>query len=199
RADLRHRNLRQHRVVRERRAAHVVVDLLLADRKTTRAVRHHALTLRGADRRAQVRLARQTGFALPALRRVQRNDVIALLYRRHAPTDVHHHPGALVPEYHREQPFRIRPGARELIGTAHARGLDLHQHLAVLRTVQFDGRHFQRLAGLVSDSGAAFDGGPTSRRKRTTPLWLLWCGRASRRLHRATHRASGSDAFAAGG
>src|SRR5262249_53646032 len=42
--DLRHRDLRQHGVVRERRASHVMMDLLTADRETAGAVRHHALS-----------------------------------------------------------------------------------------------------------------------------------------------------------
>ena len=76
-ADLRDRDLRQHGVVRERRAAHVVVQRLAAEREAARAVGHHALALRRADRRAQIGLARQAGLALPALGRVERDDVIA--------------------------------------------------------------------------------------------------------------------------
>ena len=63
-ADLGQRDLRQHRVVGEGRAAHVVVDRLAADREAAGAVGHHALALGRADRGAQVGLARQAGFAL---------------------------------------------------------------------------------------------------------------------------------------
>jgi hypothetical protein len=56
-ADLRQRDLRQHRVIRERRAAHVVVNLVLADREAAAAIRHHAFALRRANGRAQIRLA----------------------------------------------------------------------------------------------------------------------------------------------
>src|SRR5262245_2983780 len=53
-ADFRYRDLRQHGVIREGRAAHVVVDLLALDGKARRAVGHHALPLGGADGGAQV-------------------------------------------------------------------------------------------------------------------------------------------------
>ena len=56
-ADFRQRDLRQHGVVGERAAAHVVVHFLVADGEAAGAVGHHALALRGADRRAQVGLA----------------------------------------------------------------------------------------------------------------------------------------------
>jgi hypothetical protein len=78
-ADLRERDLRQHREVGERRAAHVVVDGLAVEREAAGAVGHQALALRRADRGAQVGLARQARLALPAFGRVERNDVVALL------------------------------------------------------------------------------------------------------------------------
>ena len=64
RVDLGDRDLGQHGEVGEGRAAHVVVQLLAAEREARRAVRHHALALRGADRRAEIGLARQAGRAL---------------------------------------------------------------------------------------------------------------------------------------
>ncbi|MNV25551.1 hypothetical protein D3C71_1166510 [compost metagenome] len=47
--DLGQRDLRQDRIVREGRAAHIVMDLVLADREARGPVRHHALALGGAD------------------------------------------------------------------------------------------------------------------------------------------------------
>ena len=78
-ADFRERDFRQHGEIREGRAAHVVEDRVAVAAEAAGAVRHHALALRGADRGAQVRAARQTGFALPAFRRVERDDVVAEL------------------------------------------------------------------------------------------------------------------------
>ena len=124
-ADLRHRDLGQHGVVGERRAAHVVVDLLSAQREAAGAVRHEALALRGADRGAQVRLARQARLALPALGRVERDHVVALLERGHARADVDHDARALVAEDRREQALGVGARAGELVGVADAGGLDL--------------------------------------------------------------------------
>src|SRR4026207_1225250 len=56
-AHLGERDLRQHGVVGERAAAHVVMHLLVADAEAAGAVRHHALPLRGPDRRAEIGLA----------------------------------------------------------------------------------------------------------------------------------------------
>ena len=75
----RQRDLGQHGVVGERRAAHVVEDLLALVGEARGAVRHQALPLRAADGGAQVRLARQARRALAAFGRVQGDDVIALL------------------------------------------------------------------------------------------------------------------------
>ena len=56
---------------------------------------HHALALGGADRGAEIGLARQAGGAGPAFRRVERNDVVAFLHRGHAGADVDDNAGAL--------------------------------------------------------------------------------------------------------
>src|SRR5262249_19602455 len=119
-ADFRHCDLRQHGEIRESRAAHVVVDLLAADGEAGAAVGHDALALGGADRGAQVGLARQARRALPTLRRVERDDVVALLHRGDARPNVDHDARALVPEDRGEQAFRIGARARELVGVADA-------------------------------------------------------------------------------
>ena len=95
-------DLRQHGEIRERGRAHVVVQLLAVEREARGAVRHDALALRGADGGAQVGLARQAGRALPAFRRVERDDVIALLHAGHARSDVDDDAGALMAQDGRE-------------------------------------------------------------------------------------------------
>src|SRR6185503_3376329 len=137
-ADLRQRDLGQHRVVREGRAAHVVVEHLLADREAAGTVRHHSLALRRADRRAEIGLARQARLALPAFRCVERDDVIALLERRDAWADVDHYAGAFVSEDHREQPLRISARAGEFIRMADAGCAYLDEDLAGLRPIEID-------------------------------------------------------------
>jgi hypothetical protein len=146
-ADFRHRDLRQHREVRERRTAHVMVQLLAVEREPRGAVRHHALALRAADRGAEIGLAREARRALPAFRRVERDDVVALLHRGHARPDVDHDARALVAEDCREQPFGVGARQRELVGVADAGGLDLDQHLAGLRPVELNVCHRKRFAG----------------------------------------------------
>jgi hypothetical protein len=146
--DLGQRDLGQHRVVREGRAAHVVMDFLAFERKARGAVGHHALALGRADGGAEVGLARQAGFTGATLGRVERDHVVALLQRHDARPDIDHHARALMAEDHREQALGIAAGARELVGVADARRLDLDQHLAELRPFEVDFLDFEILAGL---------------------------------------------------
>src|SRR5882672_1535458 len=155
-ADLRDRDFRQHREVRERRATHVVMDLLAADGKAARAVRHHALALRRADRGAEIGLAREAGFALAAFRRVERNDVIALLYRCDAGPDVNNNTRAFMTEDHRKESFRVRARAREFIRVADAGRLDLDQHFTRTGAVEIDGLDLQGLACRITDRCQCF-------------------------------------------
>ncbi len=150
-ADLCERNLRQHGVVREGRAAHVMVHGLAVDREPAGAVRHHALALGRADRGAKIGLARSAGLALAAFRRVERDHVVAFLQRLHAGTDVDDDARAFVAEDHREQALGIRAGARELVGVADAGRPDLDQHFAGFWPGQFDVDHLERLAGRPGD------------------------------------------------
>jgi len=135
-----------------------VVDRLAAERKARGAVGHQALALRGADRGAQVGLARQAGRALPAFRRIQRNDVIALLHAGDAAADIDHDARALMAEDCRKQPFGVGARQRELIGVADAGGLDLDQNFALARPLELDGRYFQRFSCGGGDGGANIHG-----------------------------------------
>src|SRR6185312_13675054 len=125
-ADLGQGDLRQHRVVGEGRAAHVVVDRRALVAEAAGAVGHQPLALGGADRGAQVGLAREAAFALPALGRVERDHVVARLHRGHAGAHLHHHAGALVAEDRGEQAFAVQAVQGVGVGVADARGLDLH-------------------------------------------------------------------------
>ena len=191
-ADLRDRDLGQDRVVREGGAAHVVVDLLSTDREAAGAVGHHALALRGADRGAQVRLARQARLALPALGRVERNDVVALLHRGDAGPDVDHDACAPVPEDRREEPFRIGARTRELVGMAHATRPDLDQHLESARPVELHGFDRQRLAGFVADCCAhVHRWSPRgTRSRRLSGITVTRCCGATDACATSPHRAS---------
>jgi hypothetical protein len=150
-ANFRQRNLGQHGEVREGRAAHVVMDLRAFKRKARGAVGHHALALGRADGGAEVGLAREAAFAGAAFGRVERDHVVALLQRHDAWPDIDHDAGAFVAENDREEAFRIAAGAREFVGMADARCLDLDQHLAEFRPVEIDRLDLELLAGLVAN------------------------------------------------
>ena len=123
-------------------------------REAAGAVGHHALALRRADRGAEIGLVRGAGFALAAFRRVERDDVVALLQRRDAGADVDDDARAFVAEDHREQAFGIAARTREFIRMADAGRLDLDQHFAGLRAGEIDVDDFERLAGLPGDGSA---------------------------------------------
>src|SRR6185312_8546806 len=159
-ADLRERDLRQYRVVGEGRAAHVMMNHLAADREAAGAVGHHALALCRPDGRAEVGLARQAGLALPALRRVEGNDVIALLEGGDARSDINHDSRALVAEDHGEEPLRVRARAGELVRMADPARLDLDQHLPRLGTLQIERRDFERLARRICNGCLGFHADP---------------------------------------
>jgi hypothetical protein len=124
-ADLRHRNFRQHGEIGEGRAAHVVEDRLALVAEPRAPVRHQALSLRRADRGAQVGLAGKAAFALATFGRVERDDVVARLHRRHARADLTHDAGALMAQDRWEDAFGIEAIERVGVGMADARRHDL--------------------------------------------------------------------------
>jgi hypothetical protein len=171
-ADFRHRDFRQHGVVRKGRGAHVVVHRLAAKREARGAVRHQALSLGGADRGAEIGLARQAGGTLPAFRRVKRNNVIAFLHAGHATSDIDHDARALMAENGRKQPLGISARQREFVGVANAGRFDLDQNFAVTGSIELNGGDFQRLTSFNGDGGTNFHDVPLG-------LWRAMSYRAS--------------------
>ena len=98
---------------------------------------------------------RQDGHCA-AFRRVERDDVVALLHEVTPGADIDDDAGALMAEDRREQAFRIGARQRELVGVADAGRLDLDQHLAGLGAVEIDLHDLQRLSGGDGDGGAGF-------------------------------------------
>src|SRR6185312_16788046 len=133
---------------------------LAADREAAGTVGHHTLALCRADGRAEVGLARQAGLALPALRRIERNDVVTFLQGGDARADVDYDPRALVSEDHREEAFRIRTGTGEFIRMADAARLDLDQDLSGLGTIQVERHHLERLARRICNGRLGFHADP---------------------------------------
>ncbi len=106
-ADLGDGDLRQHRVLAERRGAHVVIDGLAVVREPRCAVGHQALALGRTNRLAQVGLARGAEAALAAFGRVQGNNVIADGDGGDARTHLLDDCAAFVPEDRRKDTFRV--------------------------------------------------------------------------------------------
>ncbi|MEH2471598.1 hypothetical protein V1284_003042 [Nitrobacteraceae bacterium AZCC 2299] len=149
-------DLGQHREIREGRAAHVMIDRLALVAEARGAVGHHALALGGADRGAEIGLLAQAAFALPAFRRVERDDMIAGFHRADAGPDLANDAGAFMAEDRGKDALAVKPVERIGIGVADAGGLDLDQHLAMLRTLEIDLDDLERLLGLKGDGGARF-------------------------------------------
>src|SRR5271157_4925953 len=146
RIDFRHRDLGQDGEIREGRAAHIMKDLVAAAGEAGRAVGHHPLPLRGADRGAEIGLARQARGTLAAFGRVERNDVIALPDAGHARADVDHDSRPLMPEYGGKEPLRVGARQGELVSVADAGRLDLDENLARFRAVEIDLHDLERLS-----------------------------------------------------
>jgi hypothetical protein len=97
---------------------------------------------------------------LPAFRRVQRDDVIALLHAGDALADVDHDAPAFMTEDRRKQSFRIGAGQCEFVGVADTRRPDLDQHFALARSLELNCRYFQRLSSCDGDGSANIHGVP---------------------------------------
>ena len=118
RVDLGQRDLVDHGVFAEGRAAHVVVERLAFIAEARAAVGHDALALRGADLLAQVGLAGQAELAFAAFGRVERDDMIAGLQRGHALAHFDHHARAFVAQHGGEQALGIVAAQGEGVGMA---------------------------------------------------------------------------------
>jgi hypothetical protein len=147
-ADLGHRDLGQHGEVREGRTAHVVKDRLALVREAAGAVGHQPLALRGADRGAQVGLAREARLTLTALGGVERDHVVARFDRGHPRPDLADDPRPLVAEDAREDALGIEPVQCVGVGVADAGRHDLDQHLAVLRPFEIELDDLERLVAV---------------------------------------------------
>src|SRR5690606_9849807 len=118
--------------------------------------RHQALALRAPDRGAQVGLAAQARLTLAAFRRVQRDDVIADGKAGYARSDLDHHARAFVAQNGGEETLAVQTVQRIGVGVAHARRLDLDQHLARARAFQINLDDLERTFGFERNGGAGF-------------------------------------------
>jgi hypothetical protein len=114
-------------------------------------------------RERQERHCRHSGVS--ALRRVEEDDVVALLHAGDAAPDVDDHAGPLVAEDDGKEALGIGSGEGELVGVADAGGAELDEHLAGARSVEIDGLDDQRLSLLVGDGSAGLHGAEDGARR----------------------------------
>ena len=128
-----------------------MTDRLAARREPRRPVRQVALVLLLANREAEVRAVASAVDALAALRREERDDVIADGERADAVADLLDDARALVPEHGRRVPRRVGAGRGVQIGVAHAARDEANEHLARARLGELDLAHDERRSELLED------------------------------------------------
>jgi hypothetical protein len=102
---------------------------LTASRKARRPIRQVALVLLVADGETEVRLRASAVDALAALRREERDDVVAGLDRGDTVADLLDDSSALVSEHRRRVARRIGARGGVEIGVAHTAGDETHERL----------------------------------------------------------------------
>src|ERR1700730_7442362 len=175
RADLGDRDLRQHGIIRECRAAHIVEDRLALVAETRGAIWHQAFALGRADRGAEVGLLAEAAFALSAFRRVKRDHMVARLYRGDARPYFPDDAGALMAQDRGEDPLAVEAIERIGVGVANPRRLDLDQNFTGLGAFEVQLDDFKRLLRLERDCGKCLHlvlllRSPTPQ---NMPLWPL--------------------------
>ena len=121
-----------------------MLDRLAVPREPRRPVREAALALLLADRQAEIRPRREAVDTLSALRREERDDVIALGDGGDTLADALDDAGALVTEYGRRVAGRVCARRRVEIGVADPARDQPHEHLAGLRLSQVELLHLER-------------------------------------------------------
>src|SRR5439155_21937195 len=138
-------------------------DRLAVAREARRPVGQVALALLLADREAEVRARIQAVHALAALRREERDDVVAGRERADALADPLDHARAFVPQHGRRVAGGIGAGGRVQVGVADTARDEAHEDLACFRLSQVDLLDLERPAELLEHRGPDLHaGGPTS-------------------------------------
>ena len=162
-ADLRERDLGHHRVLGEGRGAHEVAQRLAVAREPRRAVGQVAEPLLVADREAAVGAVAEAVDARPALRREQRDHVVARGDERDALADPLDDTRALVAEHAGRVAGRVGAGSGVEVGVADAAGGEPDEHLAGLRLGEIDLLDDERAAELLEHRCANLHGASLSR------------------------------------
>jgi hypothetical protein len=131
-----------------------VADRLAVARQPGGAVRQEPLTLLLADREAEVRARVAAVLALAALRREERDHVVAHRHVAHALADALDHARTLVPQHRRRVARRIGARSRVEIRVAHPAGDEPDEHLARLRLRELELLQLERLPETLEHCGA---------------------------------------------
>src|SRR5581483_10785536 len=158
RRDLRERDLRHHRVLREGRGAHEVAYRFAGTREPRRPVRQITQILLLADRETEVRTRVTAMDALAALRREERHHVVAGGNRDDAVADRFHDSGAFVTQHGRRIAGGIGTRRRVEIRVADTARDEADEDLAWLRLRQVDLLNLERAAELLEHSGTDVHG-----------------------------------------
>src|SRR3954447_24406279 len=135
-----------------------MTDSLTVTRQASRAVGEVAEVLLLPDRQAEIRLRAPAVDTLAALRREERDDLVA---RRDVPgvlADPLDDPGALVAEHGWCIAGGVGAGSRVEVGVADAAGDEAHERLARARLVELDLLDFERSSEVLEHRGADLHG-----------------------------------------
>src|SRR5918999_912805 len=115
-----------------------MVNSLSVHRKTRRAIRHQAFTLRGPNCAAEIGPAGPAEFTLATLRNIQRNHMIAGFDAGDIRPNLQNDSATFMAHYSRENSFRISSRQRKSIRVADTGGFCLKQDLATFGSLYFD-------------------------------------------------------------
>ena len=133
------------RVRRERRHAHVVMDLAAPPVEPPSAAQQLAPAVRRRAVRAHIGLARDARHAFAARRQEGQHDAVAGREQRVRVAGLHDGRHRLVPERHRQRARAVAVDHRQ-VGVAQSGGVDAHEQLAGARRIEIDRRKRQRRA-----------------------------------------------------
>jgi hypothetical protein len=143
-----------------------MTDRLAVARQPCRPVRQVAEVLLLTDREAEVRAWVAAVLALAALRREERDDVVADGDRGDALPHRLDNPGTLVPEHGRRVPGGVCPRRREQVGVANPAGREADEHLASLRLGEVELLNLERLTEPLEHRGTDLHGAILRKKKQ---------------------------------
>jgi hypothetical protein len=178
RIDLCERDLGHDGVLGEGGRPHEVADRFAVAAEARHAVRQVALVLLLADRKAQIRAIAAAVDTLAALRREERDDVVARRDRRDVEADALDDSCALVPEHGRRVAGGVGARRGVEVRVADPARDEADEYLAGARLGELDLLHDQRLAELLEYRGADLHRGSLAYRRDRARSGSRGAGRA---------------------